>query len=68
MASLLTWGALAFTILAALLGLRAARVTIRDNQDEFIGDLGRQGRWASLAAIANAIAVGFLVAAQFVAN
>jgi hypothetical protein len=31
-------------------GVRAATVPVRDNIDEFIGDLHRQGRWAAIAA------------------
>jgi len=41
--------------LAAFLGVRAATVKVRDNQDAFISDLQRQGRWAGYAAAAAAI-------------
>src|SRR5690348_13797810 len=43
-------------LIAAIFGIRAATVTIRDNQDKFISDLGRQSRWASYAAAAAALA------------
>lgn len=41
---------------AALLGVRALTIVVRDNIDEFIGDLQKHGRWASYAAVAAAIA------------
>jgi hypothetical protein len=41
---------------AAILGLRAATMEVRDNIDVFISDLQKQGRWASYAAVAAAIA------------
>ncbi|WP_210482909.1 hypothetical protein [Microvirga antarctica] len=53
------------TGLAAVLGVKAATVTVRDDQDEFIGDLGRQGRWAAWAAVANAIAAALLILQTF---
>ncbi len=37
-------------------GLWAASIGIRNSQDDFISDLHRQGLWASLAAIAAAVA------------
>ena len=50
---------------AALLGIRAATVQVRDNMDAFISDLQRQGRWASYAAIAAAVATALQAAQQF---
>jgi len=47
----------ALAVIAVLVGLRSATVEVRDNLDEFIGDLRRQGRWATWAAIAAAISV-----------
>lgn len=38
-------------VVGALLTWRAAATTIRDNIDEFMGDLARQGRWYNRAAI-----------------
>jgi hypothetical protein len=49
--------AIAASCVAAVLGLRAATVEVRDNLDEFINDLRRQGRWASWAALAAAVSV-----------
>jgi hypothetical protein len=47
MANLLSSASIVISLLATALGVRAATVTIRDNQDKFIADLQRQGRWAS---------------------
>jgi hypothetical protein len=51
--------------LAAILGVRAATITVRDNIDEFINDLQRQGRWASGAAVAAAFATALQAAKEF---
>lgn len=56
MSSYLSTIALVIGVAGALLGIRAATVTIRDNQDAFISDLKRQSRWATYAAIAAAVA------------
>jgi hypothetical protein len=50
---------------AALLGVRAATVEVRDNIDVFIADLQRQGRWASYAAVAAALATALQAVQQF---
>ncbi|MFC3721803.1 hypothetical protein [Neoaquamicrobium sediminum] len=47
------------SIAAAILGLRAATITIRDSMDQFIADLQRQGRWAAFAATLAAVSVVF---------
>jgi hypothetical protein len=52
----LSLGSIAVSLIAALLGLRAATVKVRDDIDRFISDLHRQGRWAGFAAAAAAIA------------
>jgi hypothetical protein len=52
MTAYLPIAALLLSGVAALLGIRAATMKVRDNQDAFIADLQRQGRWASYAAIA----------------
>lgn len=52
----LTAASIAASGMAAILGVRAATVEVRDNMDAFISDLQRQGRWASYAAVAAAIA------------
>jgi hypothetical protein len=62
---ILTGGAAVAAALAAVLGLRAATVPVRDNIDKFIGDLQRQGRWAAWAAVANALAAAVLVYQSF---
>jgi hypothetical protein len=49
--------AIASSVVAAGLGIRAATVNVRDNIDEFMNDLKRQGRWASWAAVAAGISV-----------
>jgi hypothetical protein len=51
--------------IAAVLGIRAATIDVRNNIDEFIGDLHRQGRWASYAAIAAACATALQAVQQF---
>lgn len=66
MTSYLSITALAMSGVAALLGVRAATIVVRDNIDEFIGDLQRQGQWASYAAVAAAIATALQAAHQFV--
>lgn len=45
------------SVVAAMLGIRAATVKVRDSVDEFIGDLQQQGRWASGAAVAAGVSV-----------
>ncbi|MBD3667697.1 MAG: hypothetical protein RLO08_19640 [Parvibaculaceae bacterium] len=37
-------------LIAAVLGLKAATITVRDSMDQFIDDLHRQGRYSGLAA------------------
>ena len=44
---ILTAVAVVATMLAALLGLRAATVQVRDNIDGFMGDLQQQSRWVA---------------------
>lgn len=57
----LFYASLFFPVVAALLAIRGATMEIRDNQNEFIGDIKRQGRWNSWAALFAAIGA-FLVA------
>lgn len=45
----------ALGVVGAILGARAATITVRNSQDHFIEDLHRQGRWASYAATAAAV-------------
>ena len=61
----LSTAALAMSALAAILGVRAATIIVRDNVDEFINDLQRQGRWASGAAVAAALATAFQATKEF---
>jgi hypothetical protein len=65
MDQVLTGAAAMATGVAAVLGVRAATVTVGDNMDGFIGDIQRQGRWASWAAVANAIAAAVLIVQTF---
>jgi hypothetical protein len=51
-------------LVAVACGLRAATIEVRDNMDAFISDLHRQGWWASMAAIAAAVAA-MLQAVQY---
>jgi len=60
--------AIVVSAIAAILGVRAATVEVRDNMDMFISDLKRQGRWASFAAIAAAVATAIQAVQQFLAN
>lgn len=46
---------------AAILSFVAARIEVRDNMDEFMNDLRRQGRWAQAAAAANVIAAAAVI-------
>lgn len=57
--------ALASAALAAVFAVRAATVHVRDNIDSFMEDIHRQSRWATFAALANAVAVAALVAERF---
>jgi hypothetical protein len=60
--------ALIATMVASMLGLRAATIEIRDNLEIFMLDLQWQGRCAGWAAVANAIAAAmliYLIAASF---
>jgi hypothetical protein len=50
MKDVLGYVALAFGVVAAGIGVRAATVHVRDNLDAFISDLHRQSSWASWAA------------------
>lgn len=59
MGSHLSIAGLVMSGVAAMLGVRAATIEVRNNLDEFINDLQRQGRWASMAAVAAAIAIAF---------
>jgi len=45
MAGILSFVSLAVGVVGAGLGVRAATVEIRNNQDKFIEDLKRQSRW-----------------------
>ncbi|WP_202302237.1 hypothetical protein [Mesorhizobium sp. 131-2-1] len=45
------------SLIAAGLGIRAARIEIRNSMDDFMSDIQRQGRWAGYAAIAAWVAV-----------
>ncbi len=48
----LTWSAIVLGVATAGLGLKAASIEIRDDLDEFINDMQRQGRWVRWTAIA----------------
>lgn len=48
----LTWSAIILGIATAGLGLKAASIEIRNNLDEFVNDMRRQGRWVRWTAIA----------------
>ena len=55
MNTLISYGAIAFELIGAAFGLRAATVHVRDSLDQFIGDIQRQSRWATYTAIAATI-------------
>lgn len=55
MSNLVSGTSIAVSLMAAVLGVRAATVKVRNNQDGLIFDLQRQGRWAGYAAAAAAI-------------
>jgi hypothetical protein len=57
----LTIGALTATMVAAMLGLRAATMNVRENLETFMLDLQRQGRWSGWAMVANATATAMLI-------
>jgi hypothetical protein len=65
MGSYLSLTALSVSGMAAILGVRAATIVVRNNLDEFINDLQRQGRWAGAAAVAAAAAVALQAAQNF---
>jgi hypothetical protein len=44
-------------VAASIFAIKAATVEVRDNLDEFIGDLRRQSRWSTLAAVTAAATV-----------
>jgi hypothetical protein len=44
-----------FPIAGALIAIRGATIQVRANLNEFIGDLAKQGRWNSIAALVTAI-------------
>ena len=48
--------ALVASALAALFGLRAATIKVRNSLDDFISDLQRQGRWTTYTAVCAAVA------------
>jgi hypothetical protein len=51
MKEMLSYAALAVAVLAAVFGIRAATVHVRNNIDEFINDIHRQSWWTTLTAI-----------------
>lgn len=66
MANYLSGIAIFVSLLAAFLGVRAATVKVHDNQDRFILDLQRQGRWAGYAAAAAAISTVIQAVQHFI--
>jgi hypothetical protein len=68
MANFLSSVSIIVSLAAAFLGVRAATVKVRDNQDKFISDLQRQGRWAGCAAAAAAISTVIQAAQHFLSN
>jgi hypothetical protein len=42
-------------VAGAIIGIRAATIEVRDNIDAFIGDIRRQSRWATYAAVASCL-------------
>ncbi|ESX26505.1 hypothetical protein X765_22040 [Mesorhizobium sp. LSHC440B00] len=48
---------IATSVVAARLGIRAATIPIRDSIDDMMPDIGRQGKWASWAAVAAGLSV-----------
>ncbi|RWM04563.1 MAG: hypothetical protein EOR68_02835 [Mesorhizobium sp.] len=54
---LIPYLSIATSMLAAGLGIRAATITIRNSIDDFMSDIARQSRWASLAAVAAGLSV-----------
>lgn len=58
MSPYLSAAAIVMSIVAAGFGVMAATVVVRENQDEFIRDLQKQGQWAALAAVAAALSAG----------
>ena len=63
--NLLSATSVILSCIAAVLGIRAATVQVRDNMDAFISDLQRQGRWASYAAMTAALATAPQAFQQF---
>jgi hypothetical protein len=53
------------SIIGAGLAVRISFLDVRDNMDEFINDLARQGRWQKYAAFLNLFTAFVLLAAQF---
>jgi hypothetical protein len=64
MLQILTITTTTLAVIAALVGMRIAAIEIRDNIDEFINDLHRQGRWQKWSAAINLLAAAALVASQ----
>ncbi|RVD30530.1 hypothetical protein [Mesorhizobium sp. M4B.F.Ca.ET.017.02.2.1] len=54
---IIPYASIAASVVAAALGLRAATYPIRDSIDDMMADFGRQGKWASWAAVTTAVAV-----------
>ena len=52
MKDLLPYLSIVSSVITAGLGIQSRTVVIRNSQDDFIRDLGRQGKWASWAAVA----------------
>jgi hypothetical protein len=48
--TILSYAAAVLLCVGILVGVRAATLTVRNSQDDFIDDLHRQGRWAASAA------------------
>jgi hypothetical protein len=64
MSGWLATASLSLSAIAAVLGVRAATIRVRNSQDDFIDDLQKQGRWAALAALCAAAATAVQVAYQ----
>jgi hypothetical protein len=50
------YASIAVSLLAAVLGIRAATIPIRESLDHIMMDIGRQGKWASWTALTAAAA------------
>ena len=66
--SALSWASIVLAGVAAVLAIKTATISVRNNVDVFIDDISRQGRWATWTALASAAAVAAQAMEKLLSN